>query len=65
MSKVMGRTEEKNSGRSVGTKLALTALKVIGIGLVSGIALIAGTDKAMKKAFPEDEKMEETEENGK
>lgn len=38
-----------------GLKVATTLLKLVGIGLGAGIALIAGTDKVMNKAFPQDE----------
>ena len=41
--------------------VAKTLLKVVGVGLAAGVALIAATDKTMKKAFPE-EKEEEIEE---
>ena len=41
--------------------VAKTLSKVVGVGRADGEALIAATDKTMKKAFPE-EKEEEIEE---
>lgn len=37
---------------------AKTLLKVVGVGLAAGAALIAATDKTMKTFFPQEEKGE-------
>ena len=50
----MTKADEKVT-KKTGTGLAKALLKVVGIGLAAGVALIAVTDKTMKKAFPQDE----------
>ena len=40
--------------KKTGGSTAKTLLKVVGVGLAAGVALIAATDKTMKKAFPQD-----------
>lgn len=54
---------DKTADRKTGNGLAKTLLKIVGIGLAAGAALVAVTDKTMKKAFPE-EKEEEALDNG-
>ena len=49
MIKADKKATQKNNGR-----LAKALLKIVGIGLAAGVALIAATDKTMKKAFPEE-----------
>lgn len=49
MTKADKKATQKNNGR-----LAKALLKIVGIGLAAGVALIAATDKTMKKAFPEE-----------
>ena len=49
MTKADKKATQKNNGR-----LAKALLKIIGIGLAAGVALIAATDRTMKKAFPEE-----------
>lgn len=44
--------------KSVGKAL----LGVIGLGIASGVALVAGTDMIMKKLFPESKQNEEVNE---
>ena len=38
-----------------GGGVAKTLLKVVGVGLAAGVALIAATDKTMNAAFPQPE----------
>ena len=49
MTKADKKATQKNNGR-----LAKALLKIVGIGLAAGVALIAATDKTMKKAIPEE-----------
>ena len=49
MTKADKKATQKNNGR-----LAKALLKIVGIGLAAGVALIAATDRTMKKAFPEE-----------
>ena len=49
MTKADKKATQKNNG-----SLASTLLKIVGVGLAAGAALIAVTDKTMKKAFPEE-----------
>ena len=49
MTKADKKATQKNNGR-----LAKALLKIVGIGLAAGVALIAATDKTMKKAFAEE-----------
>ena len=49
MTKADKKATQKNNGR-----LSKALLKIVGIGLAAGVALIAATDKTMKKAFPEE-----------
>ncbi len=61
MTKADKKVTQKNNGG-----LASTLLKIVGVGLAAGAALIAVTDKTMKKAFPEEadkEKIEAAPEN--
>ncbi len=53
---------DKKSTKKTGKGLAGTLLKVMGVGLAAGAALIAVTNKTMKKAFPESESEDEPEE---
>ena len=53
---------DKKSTKKTGKGLAGTLLKVMGVGLAAGAALIAVTNKTMKKAFPENESEDEPEE---
>lgn len=55
MTKADKKVTQKNNGG-----LATTLLKVVGVGLAAGAALIAVTDKTMKKAFPEEAEKEKT-----
>ena len=57
MTKADKKVTQKNNGG-----LATTLLKVVGVGLAAGAALIAVTNKTMKKAFPENESKDEPEE---
>ena len=52
---------DKKSTKKTGKGLAGTLLKVMGVGLAAGAALIAVTDKTMKKAFPEEADKEKIE----
>ena len=56
MTKADKKVTQKNNGG-----LASTLLKIVGVGLAAGAALIAVTDKAMKKAFPEEADKEKIE----
>ncbi len=47
---------DKKATKVTGGKLAKSLLKIMGVGLAAGVALVALTDKTMKKVFPEDEK---------
>lgn len=53
---------DKKSTKKTEKGLAGTLLKVMGVGLAAGAALIAVTNKTMKKAFPENESEDEPEE---
>lgn len=53
---------DKKSTKKTGKGLAGTLLKVMGVGLAAGAALIAVTNKTMKKAFPENKSEDEPEE---
>ena len=53
---------DKKSTKKTGKGLAGTLLKVMGVGLAAGAALIAVTNKTMKKGFPENESKDEPEE---
>ena len=53
---------DKKSTKKTGKGLAGTLLKVMGVGLAAGAALIAVTNKTMKKALPENESEDEPEE---
>ena len=52
MKRGMTKADEKAT-KKTGNGLAKTLLKIVGVGLAAGVALIAATDKTMKKAFPE------------
>ena len=39
--------------KKTGGGVAKTLLKVVGVGLAAGVALIAATDKTMNAAFPQ------------
>lgn len=41
--------------KKTGGGVAKTLLKVVGVGLAAGVALIAATDKTMNAAFPQPE----------
>ena len=56
MTKADKKATQKNNGG-----LASTLLKILGVGLAAGAALIAVTDKTMKKAFPEEADKEKIE----
>ena len=56
MIKADKKATQKNNGG-----LAKALLKIAGIGLAAGVALIAATDKTMKKAFPEASEKEKPE----
>ena len=56
MTKADKKATQKNNGG-----LASTLLKIVGVGLAAGAALIAVTDKTMKKAFPEEADKEKIE----
>lgn len=49
---------DKPASKKTGAGVAKTLLKVVGVGLAAGVALIAATDKVMTKAFPQDEEGE-------
>ena len=51
MKRGMTKADEKAT-KKTGNGLAKTLLKIVGVGLAAGAALIAVTDKTMKKAFP-------------
>lgn len=53
MKRGMTKADEKAT-KKTGNGLAKTLLKIVGVGLAAGAALIAVTDKTMKKAFPEE-----------
>lgn len=46
---------DKKVTKKTGGSVAKTLFRVVGIGLAAGVALIAATDKTMKKAFPQEE----------
>ena len=46
---------DKNVTKKTGGSVAKTLLKVAGVGLAAGVALIAATDKTMKTVFPQPE----------
>lgn len=60
MKRGMTKADEKAT-KKTGNGLAKTLLKIVGVGLAAGAALIAVTDKTMKKAFPENEAEDEPE----
>ena len=60
MKRGMTKADEKAT-KKTGNGLAKTLLKIVGVGLVAGVALIAATDKTMKKAFPEASEKEKPE----
>ncbi|MCI6854766.1 MAG: hypothetical protein MR908_05535 [Firmicutes bacterium] len=60
MKRGMTKADEKAT-KKTGNGLAKTLLKIVGVGLAAGAALIAVTDKTMKKAFPEKEAEDEPE----
>ena len=61
MKRGMTKADEKAT-KKTGNGLAKTLLKIVGVGLAAGAALIAVTDKTMKKAFPENKSEDEPEE---
>lgn len=56
MTKADKKATQKNNGG-----LASTLLKILGVGLAAGAALIAVTDKTMRKAFTEEADKEKIE----
>ncbi len=50
---------DKLATKKTGGSVAKGLLKVVGIGLAAGVALIAATDKTMNKAFPQEKKEDE------
>ena len=60
MKRGMTKADEK-AKKKTGNGLAKTLLKIVGVGLAAGVALIAATDKTMKKAFPEASEKEKLE----
>lgn len=60
MKRGMTKADEKAT-KKTGNGLVKTLLKIVGVGLAAGAALIAVTDKTMKKAFPEKEAEDEPE----
>ena len=60
MKRGMTKADEKAT-KKTGNGLAKTLLKIVGVGLAAGVALIAATDKTMKKAFPEASEKEKPE----
>lgn len=44
---------DKKATKKTGGGVVKTLLKVTGVGLAAGLALIAATDKVMTKAFPQ------------
>lgn len=48
----------KKAGKRRSLKLGTTLLKILGVGIVSGICLTCGTEKAMKK-FVENKKSDD------
>ena len=49
---------DKKADKKTGNNLAKALIKIVGIGLAAGAALVAVTDKTMSKAFPEEKKEE-------
>ena len=60
MKRGITKADRKATQKSSGA-VAKTLLKVVGVGLAAGVALIAATDKTMKKAFPEASEKEKPE----
>lgn len=54
----MKKADEK-ANKKTGNGLAKALIKIVGIGLAAGAALVAVTDKTMQKAFPDKKKEEE------
>ena len=54
MKRGMIKADAKATNKT-GGGVAKTLLKVVGVGLAAGVALIAATDKTMNAAFPQPE----------
>ena len=57
MKRGMIKADKKATKKTGGSK-AKTLLKVVGVGLAAGAALVAVTDKTMKTFFPQEEEGE-------
>ncbi|MBR5229608.1 MAG: hypothetical protein IKW01_02035 [Firmicutes bacterium] len=54
MRRGMIKADEKVT-KKTGGSVVKTAMKIVGVGLAAGVALIAATDKTMKAAFPQED----------
>lgn len=57
------KEEKQKASKKKGLKTAGTLLRIVGVGLAAGVAVIAMADKSMKKAFPDNKKEELPEED--